>query len=558
MNGILHWFCEEEVAGVELPGAFTNPFHYVPHPLAVTAAQRVTAYLDSRSEWHEELSRGKMLGVLVVRHKATAESSGLGFIAAFSGNLAGSNRQEGFVPPVFDMLRPGDFFRRGEEEITRINHQIAAIEQADNYRALHRELEQIRRDAAAETEAHRALMQAAKARRDEARAAGNADEESLRQESQWMKAELKRIKERTQRAIADAEATVRMIDDYVDELREERHRRSAQLQRRIFDQFVMLNARGERRTLTEIFADTPQQLPPGGAGECAAPKLLQYAFANGLEPVAMAEFWYGASPQGEVRHHGHFYPACRSKCLPILTFMLQGLRVEAETAHEPHSRLRVLYEDDCMIAVDKPAGVLTVPGKLDATSLQQQVAAATGCEVHVVHRLDMDTSGVVMFAKDCATHRALQRQFAQRSTQKCYIALLQGTPCGREGTVSLPLRPDIDHRPQQMVDFVHGKPAITTWKVPGSQEPNEERGTGVTRVELHPLTGRTHQLRVHCAHPQGLNAPILGDKLYNNSATTAYCGCNVQADRMYLHAEWLEITHPTTGERIRFTAPAPF
>lgn len=577
MKDILHRFCDDEAAGITLPKNFTNPFHYLPHPLAVRAMQRVMSHLDSRTEWQEELKRGKMFGVLVVKGcfpdtygtpimpdtvscDATSEASSLGFLVAFSGNLAGSNVHDGFVPPVYDMLRPGDFFRVGEEEINRINRQIAEIEQADDYRALHRELEEIRQKAEAEIESHRALMAASKSRRDEARRSGNADTEALLNESRWMKAELKRIKERNRIAIADAERVVQLIDSYVDGLREERRQRSAQLQRRIFDRFVMLNARGERRTLTEIFADTPQQLPPGGAGECAAPKLLQYAFTRHLTPVAMAEFWYGESPQGEIRHHGHFYPACRNKCLPILTFMLQGLKVDAEPTYEPDEPLRVLYEDEYMIAVDKPAGIITVPGKLDATSLQQMVEAAIGGEAHVVHRLDMATSGVVVFAKDSATHRALQRQFASRSTRKVYIALLDGVPASESGSISLPLRPDIDHRPQQMVDFEHGKPAHTTYRVVNdtgesilcrSSDDVDTPHHSITRVELYPSTGRTHQLRVHCAHPLGLNAAILGDTLYHNSASA-------KAPRMYLHAETLEITHPESGERLKIISPAPF
>ena len=338
----------------------------------------------------------------------------------------------------------------------------------------------------------------------------------------------------------------------------------------------MLNARGETGTLTEIFADTPQQLPPGGAGECAAPKLLQYAFAHGLEPVAMAEFWYGASPQGEVRHHGHFYPACRNKCLPILSFMLRGLDVEAQPIYSVQKPLEILYDDEYLIAVNKPEGMLTVPGKLDATSLQQLVCSHIGSAARVVHRLDMDTSGIVVFAKSPDVQRLLQRQFEQRSTHKRYVALVVGTPAENEGTISLPLRPDVENRPQQMVDFTHGKPAITQFKRVERDLseigflPSEGLKTPISRLVLTPLTGRTHQLRVHCAHPLGLGTPILGDRLYNNSATTLPAAeqgdcaaassphCAAAPARMYLHAEYLEITHPVTGTRLKLTAPCPF
>ncbi|MGN1246713.1 MAG: pseudouridine synthase, partial [Muribaculaceae bacterium] len=427
----MHFFNPDEVAGIALPAHFTNPFHYSPHPLAVIAARHTEAMLTSHPEWHEELSRGKMLGVLVVRQRAASgqsasEASGMGFLAAFSGNLAGSNCHEGFVPPVFDMLQPGDFFRRGEEQITAINHRIAAIEGSRQFASLKQQLAQARLDADAAICAHREAMAQAKLRRDAARNCPDADLAALTRESQWMKAELKRIKDRHKAIIAAAEASLAAIEGEIASLREERRSRSAQLQRLIFDHFVMLNARGETMTLTEIFASTSRQLPPGGAGECAAPKLLQYAFANGLEPVAMAEFWYGASPQGEVRHHGHFYPACRNKCLPILSFMLQGLDVEAQPVLSLQEPLEILYDDACLIAVNKPAGMCTVPGKLDATSLQQLVSEHIGGEALVVHRLDMDTSGIVVFAKSPHVQRQLQRQFEQRSTHKRYVALVVG------------------------------------------------------------------------------------------------------------------------------------
>ena len=552
-----------DAGGIALPGRFTNPFCYEPHPLAIEASRGVMRYLASRAEWLGELSLGKMFGVLVVRRP----DGTVGYLAAFSGNLAGSNRHDYFVPPVYDMLRPDGRFRLEEERISRINRQLDAIEHADDYRALHAALERVREEADEAVAAHKALMARSKARRDAARASGTADADALVHESQWMKAELRRIKARGSAAIADAETAVRIIDDYVDELREERRRRSVALQKWLFDQFVMLNARGERRTLSEIFATTPQQLPPAGAGECAAPKLLQYAFASGLRPVAMAEFWYGQSPVGEVRHHAHFYPACHGKCRPILGFMLQGLDVEPEPVCDDFAPVRVIYSDEHIVAVENPSGMLTVPGKIASTSLHERLTAILGCELHVVHRLDMDTSGIVVFAKDAATHKALQRQFAWHTVRKEYVALLGGAVSRPQGVIELPLCPDVEHRPQQMVSREHGKHAVTRYEVtplPAGELAELRRGgvSGeVTRVRFIPLTGRTHQLRVHAAHRLGLNAPILGDRIYGRNGGAGIGGnarSLVAGRRLCLHAEVLALTHPATGAELLLTAPSPF
>ena len=539
-----------DVSGVELPARFTNPFHYEPHRLALIASHEVMSYVASRQDWHEEVSRGKMLGVLVV-----SDASGeLGYLAAFSGNLAGSNSHEFFVPPVYDMLRPDGEFRSEEEAISHLNRQVEYIKSSNDYKTLHCELEAVRRKADDAVAAHKELMMRRKAERDAAREACEADEATLIRESQWLKAELRRIKARGKAAIADVEAKVKILDDRVEQLCEERRRRSVALQKWLFHKFVMLNARGESRTLTEIFADTPQGLPPAGAGECAAPKLLQYAYAHSLRPVAMAEFWYGASPTGEIRRHGHFYEACRSKCLPILGFMLQGLDVEQTPDCALPEQVRIIYEDAHIVAADKPSGMLTVPGKISATSLHELLQRQIGHELLVVHRLDMDTSGVVIFAKDKATHKALQRQFAGHTARKEYVALLGGAVPESSGVIDLPLCADVEHRPQQMISHEHGKHALTHYAV--TPLPAAElamlRAQGiegdVTRVRFTPLTGRTHQLRVHAAHTCGLNAPILGDRLYGRAT----------GGRLWLHAEVAEVVHPATGAVLRLVSECTF
>ena len=336
-------------------------------------------------------------------------------------------------------------------------------------------------------------------------------------------------------------------------MQSEAHKQMSQeLQLWLFRQYQMLNARGEVKDLVEIWQDYHRSprirnkypLPPGGTGDCCAPKLLQYAYQHGLKPVCMAEFWWGASPVGEVRHHGHFYPACRSKCKPILDFMLQGLDVEHNPLEQPQQDtvLDTVYDDRWLTVLNKPSGMLTVPGKALEDSLLTRYQAAHP-EAHgpiVVHRLDQETSGLVIFAKDKATHKALQQQFEQHTVSKRYIALLDGLVMQDEGVIDLPLLPDVDDRPRQRVDHEHGRPAVTRYRV-------LERNDGVTRIGLEPLTGRTHQLRVHASHPLGLNCPIVGDRLYGRAAS-----------RLMLHAQSITFAHPATGETFSLTCSPDF
>lgn len=364
-------------------------------------------------------------------------------------------------------------------------------------------------------------------------------------ESQYLKAEYKRL-ERRLKAEEDHLATaLQPYETELKQLKEERRTRSAALQHRLFGAFRLLNARGEVQDLNAIFRHTPQRVPPAGTGECAAPKLLQYAYLNHLHPVAMAEFWVGQSPRGEVRHDGHYYPACRGKCGPILAHMLQGLDVEDTTLRQdghPPKVMQVVYEDPWLLVLNKPAGMLSVPGKEASYSAWQWVRdhypQASG--PLLVHRLDMDTSGLLLAAKTKEVHQQLQALFHHRHIRKTYLAVLQGIVAQDEGRIDLPLLPDPLDRPRQRVDREHGKPATTLYEV-------LQREEGRTRILFHPLTGRTHQLRVHAAHPDGLHCPILGDRLYGTPA-----------DRLYLHALRLEFIHPVTGEALCLECEAEF
>ena len=531
-----------DTAAMELPRRFTCPFCYEPHPLALMAAKRVQQYVASRDDWADELSAGKMLGVLVVR----SEDSQLGYLAAFSGNLAGSVRHDYFVPPVYDLLDPQGEFKQGEAQITAINHELERMEQSPELADIRRRESLARQEQTDEIGDFKALMARHKLERDEQRQRGNLtpeDQETLLNQSRYEKAELKRIRQRHEAKISGIVEEMDVFCRNMAAMRARRKAMSEALQERIFRLFVVSNARGERRDLVEVFKPLGT-LPPAGAGECCAPRLLNYAFANHLLPMCMAEFWWGASPVGEVRHHGHFYPACRSKCKPILDFMLQGLDVEDNPLEQPmgDAGLDIIYDDRWLTVVNKPSGMLTVPGKAleDSLLTRYQAAHPEATGPIVVHRLDQETSGLVLFAKDKASHKALQQQFENHTISKRYIALLDGVVQQDEGVIDLPIRPDVDDRPRQRVDHEHGKPAVTRYRV------LERRGS-VTRIELEPLTGRTHQLRVHASHPLGLNSPIVGDRLYGTASS-----------RLMLHAQSITFTHPATGRELSVETPSEF
>ena len=424
---------------IHKPVHFTDPFCYEPHPLCLSAAEKVK----------QEIARinpleGKMFGVLVVE-----SAEGQAFLAAYSGLLEGRNDWPYFVPPVFDAQQPDGYFKTREREIMQ-------------------------------SEAHKEMSQ--------------------------------------------------------------------ELQTWLFHQYQLLNGRGEVKDLVEIWQDYHRSariqsrypLPPGGTGDCCAPKLLQYAYLHHLKPVCMAEFWWGESPKSLIRHHGHFYPACRGKCKPVLTWMLQGLDVDShmETAHVVRQEPKVIYEDEAMAVLFKPAGMLSVPGKTDDCSVATW-AQFRWADALLAHRLDMLTSGIIVVAKTMETYQHLQAQFADRTVKKKYLAIVEGTPAKEHGIIDLPLASDPMNRPLQVVDHEKGKRAITEYRVLQAGQHS--------LLALYPHTGRTHQLRMHCAHPEGLGCPIVGDELYGE-----------KADRLYLQAQAITFFHPTTAKRMHFELPYPF
>ena len=548
-----------------LPAAFTYPFRYTAHPLCERAAA-VVAEEVKRMGFQE----GKMFGVLVVsgngslslRGDLEGHESSLFFLAAYSGQLWGSYDYPWFVPPVVDYLDPNSHFQLEQKEIVEMSRRLEAMRESEERMEWQRRVAQLRAEReAAVAEAKRVYAEGKRGReelkikretlkiegRNELKIEGEEENVYLEliRESQRQKADIQRAKQLHKLEIAELEARLTEHNAAVHELYEERKRRSEALQQWLFGQFDFLNAKGERKNLQEIFGP---HLIPSGAGECCAPKLLQAAYALGLKPVAMAEFWLGPSKPGRYRQPGAFFPACRSKCHPILGHMLQGLNVEPDPARHYENRelepIKVLWEDEHLAVVYKPEGWCSIPGKSDQPNLLDECfrlwPEISGSVI--VHRLDQDTSGVMVIAKNALVHRALGQQFEQREVKKRYVALLEGTLTVTYGEICLPLGPDLENMPHQQVDFDNGKEAVTRFEVVAV-----EQSGNVTRVFFYPQTGRTHQLRVHSAAPEGLNAPIVGDRLYGHVA-----------DRLYLHAESIKFVHPITKEEMHFCLPAPF
>ena len=593
------------------PRQFTYPFCYEVDPLAEAASLELQRYIADADLMSTEKGCGKMFGVLVVEYEDEEGALQRGFLAAYSGLLGGRNDWPYFVPPVFDAQQPDGHFKRTEREISAINREIAAIEHDAEYLQSVEQHEQTKKRLQAEVDAFKAEVDAAKVRRDARRKSGESlseeEQAEMIRESQFMKAELRRRR----KAMEQANSTLHIPHStFLKSLQRKRKQMSDELQRWLFSAYRMLNAKGEERDLIDIFREYTHAMPPAGAGDCCAPKLLQYAYLHHLRPVCMAEFWWGESPASEIRHHLHYYPACRSKCLPILTHMLKGLDVAPNPlAQKRHTaEPRVLYADEYIMVVDKPAGMLSVPGKAESVRSEFSDSANISVEEYfanlqlptnsqftteqftigeadnsklktqnskflkAAHRLDMDTSGLLVLARTEQAYVELQRQFASRETVKRYEAVLSGVPTqnsklktqnssaqpsGCLEAISLPLIADINDRPRQRVDMEHGKPALTLYNIVEVRAVDANTAVAYTTkkvdkrrtlVHLYPKTGRTHQLRVHCAHPLGLACPILGDPLYGIE----------RADRMYLHAAELTFRHPVTGETMHFLSPSGF
>lgn len=539
-----------EIKDISLPRLFTYPFNYSIHPIAELAAKELQAYIISDIEsLHNFQELGKMFGVLVVKNI----NGELGYISAFSGKLGNKNDYDRFVPPVYDMLVAEGFYREGEQKIHIVTNEVNALEAAPDFIQIQKLIKDETAQSILELAEFKEKQKKAKIIRNQARieAQNMCEEEKnlalkvLDRESSILHYGWKDLSKTWKDRLEFLEKEIAKFTEIISEKKKIRRKMSLALQNKLFDNYTFLNANNEYKSVRELFFVTDDELPPSGAGECAAPKMLHYAYLHSLKPIAMAEFWWGKSPNSEVRKHGYFYPSCRSKCLPILTHMLQGLDVDPNPLADNPSKMDVLdiiYEDDSVIVVNKPHDFLSVPGRSISDSIFTRVKKHLPKlkELMTVHRLDMSTSGLMLICKTKQAHKHIQLQFLHRSIKKRYVAILDGIVENETGTIDLPLRVDIGNRPRQLVCFERGKPSTTDWKV-------IERKDGKTKIDLYPLTGRTHQLRMHMSHHLGLNIPILGDDLYGK-----------RTDRLYLHAEELSFTHPVTGERIDLEAKAEF
>ena len=563
---IFHSIDQALLSGIDFPERMNNPLDYQPHPLCIAVCKELQTYLSEREDWREEIDKGKMFGVLIVENAQPASGAPeIGYLAAYSGQIGGRSDWDDFVPAVFDYLQPDGYFKTHEAEISGINQNIRKLEANTHMKEAKGLILQLQEERKHTIAAYQEKIKKAKAKRDARREAGslNPEEEAeMVKESQFMKAELRRLKKSlSEKTSLETEYEAYQAD--ILSLKQLRKTLSDALQQWLFSQFRMQNHEGESKDLLEIFRDAalrdyPQatiatsriaalkMVPPAGSGECCEPKLLQYAYSLGYKPLQMAMFWWGESPKEEIRHHLHFYPACNGKCKPILQWMLPASTFEpAAVDLSLYNKVETLYEDREIAVIHKPEGLLSVPGK-DAAQpsvyalMRSKYPEATG--PLIVHRLDMSTSGVMMIAKTEFAYHRLQKAFLNHQIQKKYVAIISGKDIPEKGIISLPLMPDYLDRPRQIVDHEQGKEAITEYEV---LEPVDDFHL---RIALYPKTGRTHQLRVHCAHQEGLNAPILGDPLYGNE----------KAARQHLHAEEITFEHPLTGKKMTITRKADF
>ena len=558
-SNYLHLF-ESSISSIDLPSKFTFPFYYVPHPLVELAAGQLQLFISEHPELSNKLnfdittsdddSIGIMFGVLVV----TDKEGTLGFLAAFSGRLADSYNLAGFVPPLYDNVNPKSFYKQGELEVSKMTEDLKRMESDSELLAIKSRLLTINNKKDSEVKLAKEQFRKARKERRQLRKTGitSMTEEAFselhalhKRESYHQQHQIKLLEQKWDDKISEVANQLEIYTTAISELKERRKQLSNSLQQQLFSKYQFLNAEGEASSLVDVFKNFAGQAPPSGAGDCAAPKLLQFAYEQNMQPLCMGEFWWGKETTAEVRKHGYFYPACRGKCEPILSHMLTGLTVDKNPMLENMAhgkKISVLYEDAYLAIISKPAEFLSVPGKSvdDSVYLRMKQIYPKATGPLIVHRLDMSTSGLMVIAKTKESHKQLQREFIRKRVEKRYTAILDGILPEKEGEIHLPIRVDLNNRPRQLVDYEYGKAAHTRYQVISERN-------GRTLVHFYPITGRTHQLRMHAAHSSGLNTPILGDDLYGKPS-----------ERLFLHAAYLKIRHPESGEQREFIQEADF
>ena len=547
------------VKNIKLPEKFTFPFYYEPHPLCKLAANEVQNYLLDQKDFNHNfglkpnkkgLVLGKMFGILIV-----LDNKGeIGYLTAVSGKMAGKNLHKIFVPPVYDMLKKDSPFLNEEKILNKINTNIEKLEKDSTYVALKVKLASEKTKASIDISKHKEHRKKTRKKRKIKRLKAVSElsgkslqilQEKLNNDSIKEKQLINNVRRYWNYQIDSITDELSFFSNQIFNLKKLRKTKSANLQQYLFEQYQFLNSKKETKNLIQLFSEKNDQNIPAGAGECAAPKLLQYAFLNDLEPLAMAEFWWGKSPNKEIRKHQQFYPSCQGKCKPILKHMLSGIEMDKNPMLQNPAigkELEIVFEDNELIVINKPADFLSVPGvhihDSVFTRIKQLIKNISG--PIIIHRLDMATSGLLVLAKNKRAHKEIQSQFIKKTVKKRYTALIAGNLIKNKGFINLPLRVDLNDRPRQLVCYEFGKKATTHWEV-------IKRSKGSTKIYFYPISGRTHQLRVHAAHTLGLNSPIIGDDLYGN-----------KSKRLYLHADSLEFKHPLTHKIMKFNRAADF
>jgi tRNA pseudouridine32 synthase/23S rRNA pseudouridine746 synthase len=559
------------IEDIILPKRFTFPYCYEPHPLCLLAVEALQQKLQKHQVLQQELAQtGKMFGVLIVKNS----QGEIGYLNAFSGKLTideNSHKDSiNFVPAVVDLDGQGDCFYDENKIINRLSSELEKLLANPKLDEYQQNITQLVAQQDEQLEHHRNQMslnrQARKVKRRQIKDDLADDDlaqhlKKLAQESIDDKNQLRDLKTYWHEMVTQAQQELNVLSNEIDGIKKKRKQLSTRLQKKLFKQYRLLNSAGTEKNLIEIFEHAPFPMPPAGTGDCAAPKLLQYAFKQKLKPLAMAEFWWGQAPKSEIRQHKKFYGACSGKCQPILTHMLDGMEIDENplTVNPAQGKaLTFIYQDEHIVVVNKPSEFLSVPGKNIEDSvylrIKQQFPQATGSLI--VHRLDMSTSGLMVLALSKRAQKNLQQQFISRAIKKRYVALLEGDIeklfMHSHGEINLPLRGDLDDRPRQLVCFEHGKQAKTQWQIIANINGN-------TKLYLYPETGRTHQLRVHCAHKKGLNMSILGDDLYGSHHYDRHSNADEKkAQRLHLHAQRLTLSHPVTKEVMTFEVDADF